>query len=536
MSARKVDQIKISMKKTLLLLMIICTWLQSYAQVPNRSPFNVFWGRASFGKSADIPPAPGTMLDIGVNGGKEAVLFRPFYKDSVHTPLKGMYGFDIHCQCWVYYDSLKWVRMRLGTGYGIQADDTTSGVDTNIIAQKANITIDNAARNNPVSSRTIQASNIGPVPFADLNSMGFDAINGYGAATYRGMSFGGNTIFKGFLIGGDSLHPTYPAKGQQTGISAHLFTGRKKGSIDSCNTAGFAGFRVEIPQNDSLSDPISFVIQYMLLGSVVGDSATQVIYGDSLGLIHIYKLTLKMPNVGSSSDSLIVQKSDGTIGKATPVSTLLSTKQDAITIPANYIALGSGGTPSYNSNVWYDPTNNTLYVGQSTAISNITRAANFRHDGNSFNGVAAINGYNGTSSSGGFAAYGDSNQLASNVYPAMFRKASPNWASSGGINANDCFIFAGSSGNIVVKPNNASGYIYFIGGNGGASYIYIDPSQVFHADAIVSTSTLTTAQPSGNGAGAMKFGKVLSGGDGKKYQEVSIDGVLYYKELLTSLP
>lgn len=534
MSARKVDQIKISMKKTLLLLMIICTWLQSYAQVPNRSPFNVFWGRASFGKSADIPPAPGTMLDLGVNGGKEAVLFRPFYKDSVHTPLKGMYGFDISCQCWVYYDSLKWVRMKLGTGYGIAANDSTSTIDTSIIATKSAITIDNAAQNNNVSRKSLQVSNKGPVKFSDTNSMRVDIINGKGAATYSATSYGGNALIKFFLAGGDSLHPTYPAIGQQACVSAHTFSFRSDGT-DSFSTAGMFGLVVKDTILDSNSNPMNFKVQQPLKGQLHAQS-TQLYINDT-GVTELYNVKLIKLKQGALTDKIMVWVNDSTLAfLPNSLSYYQASKTDTFTIPNNYIVLGSGVNRTYNGNVWYDPTNNTLYVGQPTAISNITRAANFRHDGNSFHGVAAINGYNGTSSSGGFAAYGDSTQIASNVYPAMFRKASPNWASSGGINANDAFIFAGSSGNIVVKPNNATGNIYFIGGNGGTSYVYIDPSQVFHADAIVSTSTLTTAQPSANGASAMKFGKVLSGGDGKKYQEVSIDGVLYYKELLTSLP
>ena len=60
-----------------------------------------------------------------------------------------------------------------------------------------------------------------------------------------------------------------------------------------------------------------------------------------------------------------------------------------------------------------------------------------------------------------------------------------------------------------------------------------------NSDAVIflaNTEGFKTAPPSANGAGVIKEGKVSVGSDGKQYQQVAIDGVIYYRPLLTALP
>jgi hypothetical protein len=77
----------------------------------------------SVGKQDYTNPAAGTVMDIGVYGGKKAIYFNPFLKDSVQSPRKGFFGYDITWNAPAFYDSTTWQKVM-------------SFKDTNVVATK----------------------------------------------------------------------------------------------------------------------------------------------------------------------------------------------------------------------------------------------------------------------------------------------------------------------------------------------------------------------------------------------------------------
>ncbi len=146
---------------------------------------------------------------------------------------------------------------------------------------------------------------------------------------------------------------------------------------------------------------------------------------------------------------------------------------------------------------------------------------------------------------------------ASNAFRMQYT-GSDFYSYSGGthtISGNDLYLIGSSAARIrIVGSTSIDQQIRFMDGTSTETRIYRPANQTkIVMDKVISgtatelfsldgsgngvfAASLKTAQPTTNGAGVFKIGKIRIGSDSNKYLEIDVDGSIYYIHALTSLP